>query len=74
MNEVLNSAGACAFSGFSAPPHALKGLLEAVTGRDIDMIRTGKRILNMRHLFNLREGQKPTQNLLPGKMVGPTAS
>jgi aldehyde:ferredoxin oxidoreductase len=70
MNEVLNSAGACAFSGFSAPPHALKGLIEAVTGRDIDMIRAGKRILNMRHLFNLREGQKPTQNLVPSRWLG----
>ena len=70
MNEVLNSAGACAFSGFSAPPHALKGLLEAVIGQEIDMIRTGKRILNMRHLFNLREGQKPTQNLLPARWLG----
>jgi aldehyde:ferredoxin oxidoreductase len=68
--EVLNSAGACQFSSFSAPPHALKGLLDAVTGLDIDLLRTGKRILNMRHLFNLREGIKPTQNLLPSRWVG----
>jgi len=70
MTEVLNSAGACSFSGFSAPPHALKGLLEAVTGQEIDMTRTGKRILNMRHLFNLREGQKPARNLLPARWLG----
>jgi aldehyde:ferredoxin oxidoreductase len=68
--EVLASAGACAFSSFSAPPHALKALIDAVTGLDIDMIRTGKRILNMRHLFNLRDGQKPTHDLLPGRCVG----
>ncbi len=68
--EVMSSAGACAFSTFSAPPHALKGLLEAVTGREIDIARTGKRILNMRHLFNLREGQKPTHNLLPARWLG----
>jgi aldehyde:ferredoxin oxidoreductase len=70
MSEVLNSAGACQFSSFSAPPHALKGLIDAVTGLDIDMLRTGKRILNMRHLFNLREGKKPTQNLLPARWLG----
>jgi aldehyde:ferredoxin oxidoreductase len=70
MNEVLNSAGACKFSGFCAPPHALKILLDAVTGLDIEMIRTGKRILNMRHLFNLREGIKPTHNLLPARWLG----
>jgi aldehyde:ferredoxin oxidoreductase len=68
--EVLNSAGACAFSNFAMPPHALKSLIEAVTGRDIDVIRTGKRILNMRHLFNLREGHKPTHNLLPARWLG----
>jgi aldehyde:ferredoxin oxidoreductase len=68
--EVLDAAGACAFIGFSTPPHALKGLIDAVTGLDIDIMRTGKRILNMRHLFNLREGQKPAQNLLPARWLG----
>jgi aldehyde:ferredoxin oxidoreductase len=68
--EVLSSAGACAFTGFATPPHALKGLIDAVTGLDIDVLRTGKRIFNMRHLFNLREGQKPTHDLLPGRCVG----
>jgi aldehyde:ferredoxin oxidoreductase len=69
-NEVLSSAGACAFIGFATPPHALKGLIEAVTGQEIDMIRTGKRIFNMRHLFNLREGQKPTDVLFPARWLG----
>ena len=68
--EVMSSAGTCAFSGFCMPPDALKGLIEAVTGREIDMVRTGKRILNMRHLFNLREGLKPTHDLLPARCVG----
>jgi aldehyde:ferredoxin oxidoreductase len=69
-NEVLSSAGACAFIGFATPPHALQGLIEAVTGHEIDMNRTGKRIFNMRHLFNLREGQNPAQNLLPARWLG----
>lgn len=68
--EVMSAAGMCAFSGFSVPPHALKGLLDAVTGLDIDVAATGKRILNMRHVFNLREGQSPTQNLLPARWLG----
>ena len=68
--EVMSSAGACAFGNFCMPPHALKGLIESVTGRAVDMMRTGKRILNMRHLFNLREGQKPSHDLLPGRCVG----
>ncbi len=69
-SEVLNSAGACQFSSFCAPPHALKGLLDAVTGHDIEMIRTGKRILNMRHLFKLREGINPIHSLLPARWLG----
>ncbi len=68
--EVLSSSGSCAFSGFATPPHALKGLMDAVTGQDIDILRTGKRIFNMRHLFNLREGQKPIHNLLPARWLG----
>jgi aldehyde:ferredoxin oxidoreductase len=68
--EVMSSAGVCAFSGFSMPPEALKGLIDAVTGWDIDVMRTGKRILNIRHLFNLREGQKPSENLLPARWLG----
>ena len=74
VSEVLSSAGACAFIGFATPPHALKGLIDAVTGLDIDMLRTGKRIFNMRHLFNLREGQKPTARSSSRKMGGPSAS
>lgn len=68
--EVMSSVGMCAFTGFSTPPHALKGLVDAVTGLDIDVVSTGKRILNMRHLFNLREGQKPTDDLLPARWLG----
>jgi aldehyde:ferredoxin oxidoreductase len=49
--------------------------IEAVTGWDFkeeDVIRTGKRILNMRYAFNLREGQKSTDsdNVLPKRCVG----
>ncbi len=68
--EVMSSAGTCAFSNFCMPPDALKNLIEAVTGWEIDMVRTGKRILNMRHLFNLREGLKPIHDLLPERCVG----
>lgn len=68
--EVLNASGACSFGGFGMPPDALRNMIGAVTGYDLDMIRTGGRILNMRYLFNLREGQKPTHDLLPARCVG----
>ena len=61
------------FSDFGMPPDAAAKLIAAATGWDFtqaDVIRTGKRILNMRHAFNLREGQKPTDSLIPKRSVG----
>ena len=68
--EVLNAAGACMFTGFSTPQGAIPGLLEAVTGREVDVVKEGMRIMNMRHAFNLREGHKRADDVLPGRCVG----
>lgn len=71
--EIVNTSGACQFGGFSMPPDALPNLIEAATGWEFkasDMLRAGKRIMNMRHLFNLREGLRESDNLLPGRCVG----
>lgn len=73
--EIMNTSGSCLFGGFSMPPGTEVKQIEAVTGWDFkkeDVIRTGKRIMNMRHVFNLREGQKPTddEGALPKRCVG----
>jgi aldehyde:ferredoxin oxidoreductase len=70
--EIMNSAGSCLFGGFSMPHNALPELIEAVTGWDFkdDVLRTGKRILTMRHVFNLREGLKRADSLLPKRCTG----
>ncbi len=71
--EIVNAAGSCMFGGFSTPRDALPGLIEAATGWDFkedDVLRTGKRIMNMRHVFNLREGRKREDSLLPKRCVG----
>ena len=57
------------------PQDAATRFMEAATGWDFkkeDGLRTGKRIMNMRHAFNLREGQRPTdnENVLPKRCVG----
>ena len=57
------------------PPDAAMRFIEAATGWDFkqeDVLQTGKRIMNMRYAFNLREGQKPTDdaNQLPKRCVG----
>jgi aldehyde:ferredoxin oxidoreductase len=73
--EIFNTSGLCMFGGFSMPQDAAMRFIEAVTGWDFkeeDVIRTGKRIMNMRYAFNLREGQRPTdsENALPKRCVG----
>jgi aldehyde:ferredoxin oxidoreductase len=73
--EIMNSSGSCMFGAFCTPPDATARFIEAVTGWNFkgeDVIQTGKRIMNMRHVFNLREGQKPNddENALPKRCVG----
>ena len=57
--EMVNNSGLCAFSNFACPPGAKWDMLNAVTGYDFsfkDIVETGLRSFNMRHVFNLREG------------------
>jgi aldehyde:ferredoxin oxidoreductase len=74
--EIVNTSGLCLFGAdFAIPQGAIARLIEAVTGWDYkekDVLQTGKRIMNMRYVFNLREGQKPTddENALPKRCVG----
>ena len=70
-NEILNGAGLCLFGSFVGVSPA--DLIEAVTGISLskeEQQKTGVRMLNMRHAFNLREGQKPAQCALPERSVG----
>jgi aldehyde:ferredoxin oxidoreductase len=74
--EIVNTSGLCIFGvDFCLPKDAAVRLIEAATGWDFteeDVLQTGKRIMDMRHVFNLREGQKPNDdsNLLPKRCVG----
>jgi aldehyde:ferredoxin oxidoreductase len=73
--EIFNTSGLCIFGGFCMPADAAMRFIEAVTGWDFkgeDVLQTGKRIMNMRYAFNLREGQKPNDddNMLPNRCVG----
>ena len=73
--EIFNTSGLCIFGGFSMPQDAAIRFIAAATGSDFkgeDVLQTGKRIMNMRYAFNLREGQKPTddENAIPHRCVG----
>ncbi len=77
---LLSSAGLCnLYAHFYAPP--VVELLGPITGWDIDWeegLKTGRRILTMRQLFNVRQGIKPQDFRLPKRFedslsAGPAA-
>jgi aldehyde:ferredoxin oxidoreductase len=71
--EVSNSAGMCMFADLVQVKVAYIEMLRAVTGWDFtddDRLKTGMRIMNMRHVFNLREGIRPADLVLPTRSVG----
>jgi aldehyde:ferredoxin oxidoreductase len=72
-SEIISTSGLCIFGGaFAMTPDVPAKLISAVTGWDFtegDVLTTGKRIMNMRWAFNLREGQKPDATL-PSRSVG----
>lgn len=74
--EVLNVAGLCLFSNFTGVKNMAPSMIEAVTGWSFgaqDETAAGMRIINMRHTFNLREGQKPSHFVSPPRSVGEPA-
>jgi aldehyde:ferredoxin oxidoreductase len=73
FKELVNTTGLCLFSEMHIPPESCYQFTAAVTGWNItpeDFDLTGKRIMNMRYAFNLREGQRLEDNVLPGRCVG----
>lgn len=70
--EVLQVSGICLFHLFVKPGMAPK-MLSAVTGWEFDK-ETQKalmrRVMNIRHAFNLREGQVPADFVMPARAVG----
>jgi aldehyde:ferredoxin oxidoreductase len=71
--EIMNCSGLCMFNDLTGVEDMPMKLLTAVTGRDFgpeERMRVGLRIFNMRHAFNLREGEKPTDLKLPNRCVG----
>ena len=73
--EMQNCLGLCMFSMFTGVQTMNYTMLEAVTGwpfKAIDQLRTGMRILNMRHVFNLREGIKPADTDIAPRAIGTT--
>jgi aldehyde:ferredoxin oxidoreductase len=76
MIEMINVSGLCLFSLFMRMPDVIANMIEAVTGWSFsgdDQKNAGIRIIDMRHAFNLREGYRPSDSVLPPRSVGEPA-
>jgi len=73
--QVTNACGWCMFSdlvGGNSMKY-ITGFMSAVTGWDRsedELLKCGERIINMRHVFNLREGINPLEHKVPGRIIG----
>jgi len=68
----VNTSGSCLFA-IDSMPLDFVGCLNAVTGWDLDydeIVETGTRITTLLHAFNLREGFRPTDFVLPERARG----
>lgn len=73
MMHVVNSSGLCLFGYLSYPVQYIPEFLSAVIGREYSLescLTIGERIANMRHLFNLREGQNPLKYYFNPRALG----
>jgi aldehyde:ferredoxin oxidoreductase len=72
--HVIDSSGCCHFViGATQKVDALLDFMKAATGWDLTMpevLKTGERIANIRHCFNIREGLNVMEYRSPDRMVG----
>ncbi|MFH1640070.1 MAG: aldehyde ferredoxin oxidoreductase family protein [Chloroflexota bacterium] len=79
MTAIQNAMGVCMFGGMALPKPAeyFPAMMKAVTGWDRSMpelLKCGERIVNMRHLFNLREGINELQWAVHPRIIGKPAA
>ena len=73
--QVVNASGWCMFSDLVGG-NSIKWItefLKVITGWDRsedEILKCGERILNMRHIFNLREGINPLEHKVHPRIIG----
>lgn len=75
QGHLVNTAGLCTFGNMAVADSAeyIAGFMSALTGwdRSVDeLLKAGERIVNMRHVFNLREGINPLKWKVHPRIVG----
>jgi aldehyde:ferredoxin oxidoreductase len=71
--HITNVQGVCQFGTYTLPMEHMVEFLNAATGWDTtwdELFVTGDRIANIRHLFNLREGQNPLKWYFSPRVLG----
>jgi len=72
-NYVLNAAGLCLHANIIGAGKMIVPFIRAVTGWDFsaeELLKTGERIANIRHVFGLREGDLPLKRTVHGRILG----
>ncbi len=70
--HLINTAGLCLFA-HDGLTFKYRETMNAITGWDLsveELIKTGKRIHTVLHAFNLREGFKPSDYVIPPRIEG----
>jgi aldehyde:ferredoxin oxidoreductase len=74
FSHVVSSSGTCLFLYWALPSvFAFLDFMRAVSGWDLtieELIKTGERVLNIRHAFNIREGLNPLKFKVPDRIIG----
>ncbi|MHA2295375.1 MAG: aldehyde ferredoxin oxidoreductase family protein [Candidatus Hodarchaeales archaeon] len=71
--QVVDAMGFCHFAILVGNNPPLVELLNVITGWNYtleSLFLTGKRIMTLRHLFNIREGAIPSDFTLPSRVIG----
>lgn len=76
FHQVVVCSGMCLFVYWAFPSiEPVIEFMRSVTGWDVtreELLKTGERIINLRHAFNLREGLNPLQYKIPDRVLGTT--
>jgi len=71
--HCINALGVCLFPGIFRVKPKYEKFLNAVTGWNMaihDYLQVGERIAAIRQAFNIREGFRPSDFKLPGRVIG----
>lgn len=76
FHQIVVCSGMCIFIYWAFPNvDPVLEFMRSVTGWDVTMdelLKTGERIINIRHAFNIREGLNPLDYEIPDRILGTT--